>query len=137
MKFTFNDVTALANRSSTKIALFAANAAVDESRVAAAREQEVMVSDTRGFHIYGDLHLTLELSAAMEQETANLFLEVLEDYARIASDFARGRPEVLIFEVQGERIHLFFNRNTADEKSISELIEFCAYFTDAVYDIIK
>jgi hypothetical protein len=135
MKLTFQDVGALANRSANKTAFFAANAAVDEALKA--REQEVMISDTTGFHIYGDLHLNLDLAAATDQDKANLFLEVLEDYARIASDFARGRPEVLIFEVQGERIHLFFNRNTANESTISELIDFCAYFTDAVYDVIK
>jgi hypothetical protein len=135
MKYTFKDVSALANRSAKKTAFFSANAANDEALVA--REQEVMISDTTGFHIYGDLHLNLGLAAATDQDKANLFLEVLEDYARIASDFARGRPEVLIFEVQGERLHLFFNRNTANETTISELIDFCAYFTDAVYDIIK
>ena len=66
MKLTFQPITGLANRA----IVFAANQAL---RTAAAVEEETLISDYTGFHIYGDLHLTLELSAATEQDKANLF----------------------------------------------------------------
>src|SRR6266478_8351159 len=102
MKISFEPITAIANRSRTEILV--ANEAL---RAGGQPEEHVMIADAIGFHLYGELHLTLELSAATEQDQANLFLEVLEDLARIVSDFARRNPNVLIFEVQGQRIHLF------------------------------
>jgi len=96
-----------------------------------------MISDATGFHVYADLHLTLELSAATEESKADLYLEILEDYARIASDFSLHDPKLLIFEVQGERLHLFLNRVNATPTTLGELISFASYFTDAVFAIIK
>lgn len=132
MKISFEPITAIANRSRTEILV--ANEAL---RAGGQREEHVMIADAIGFHLYGELHLTLELSAATEQDQANLFLEVLEDLARIVSDFARGNPNVLIFEVQGQRIHLFLNRNQLNESNVAELIDFSSYLTDAVYETIK
>jgi hypothetical protein len=100
-------------------------------------ETQVMIADATGFHIYADLHLTLELSAATEESKADLYLEILEDYARIASDFSLNNPKLLLFEVQGERIHLFQNLERANPNSLRELISFASYFTDAVFTIIK
>jgi hypothetical protein len=134
MKILFESITALANRAQTKQATVFANESLSPGGKA---EEQVLIADTTGFHVYGDLHLTLELSAATEQDKANLFLEVLEDLARIISDFARANPNVLIFEVQGERIHLFLNRNQLNKGTIAELIEFSSYLTDAVYETIK
>ena len=101
------------------MALFSANAENNEALVA--REQEIMISDTTGFHIYGDLHLNLDLAAATDQsEDEPLFRNPVRIMRASRQTSPRGRPEVLIFEVQGERIHLFFNRNTANAESISE-----------------
>ena len=132
MKISLEPITAIASRSRTEI--FAANEAL---RAGGQPEEHVMIADATGFHLYGDLHLTLELSAATEQNQANLFLEVLEDLARIVSDFARGNRNVLIFEVQGQRIHLFLNRNQLNASNVAELIDFSSYLTDAVSETIK
>src|SRR5207253_3029302 len=129
----FQPITALANRPHRESITVFAN---ESLRSATATEEEVLIADTTGVHLYGDLHLTLELSAATEQDKANLFLEVLEDLARIVSDFARANPNILIFEVQGERIHLFLNRNQLSAVTVDELITFCSYLTDAGYDRI-
>jgi hypothetical protein len=133
MKLTFEPVGALVSSRERKLGVSASFSGLAETGA----ERHVLVADAIGFHIYADLHVTLELSAATEQDKADLFLEVLEDYARIASDFAVGNPKVLIFEVQGERIHLFLNREEATERNVAELIRFSSYFTDAVYAIIK
>lgn len=133
MKITFQTINALTNRAQSQITAFAAN----ESLGSPNTEEEVLISDTTGFHLYGDLHTTLELSAATEQDRANLFLEVLEDLAGIVSDFARSDSNILIFEIQGERVHLFLNRNQVNSATVAELIEFSGYFTDAVYAMIK
>lgn len=135
MKLTFQNINSLANKSASQLATFANESL--RSANAINIEEEVLISDAIGFHLYGDLHTTLELSAATDQDKANLFLEVLEDLAAIISDFARANPNILIFEVQGERIHLFLNRAQLDSTTVAELIEFSAYLTDAVYATIK
>ena len=109
----------------------------NEAIFAESAEQEVQISDTTGFHIYGDLNLNLRLSAATEQKKANLYLEVLEDYAQIAAEFYQVNPNILIFEVQGERIHLFLNRTPVNKQTLGELFEFATYFTNTVYARIK
>jgi hypothetical protein len=134
MNLSFQTINALANRAQSRQVTASAN---ESLRSAVSTQEEVLIADTTGYHLYGDLHTTLELSAATEQDKANLFLEVLEDLAGIVSDFARANPNILIFEVQGERIHLFLNRNQLNADTIAELIEFSAYFTDAVYETIK
>ena len=40
-------------------------------RSAVSTQEEVLIADTTGYHLYGDLHTTLELSAATEQDKAN------------------------------------------------------------------
>lgn len=132
MNLTFEPVSALANRREQKLAV-----AATSKKLAESEDRHVMIADATGFHLYGDLHVTLELSAATEQDKANLFLEILEDYARIASDFTLGNPGVLIFEIQGERIHLFLNREDVTQRTLSELLAFSSYFTNAVYTIVK
>jgi len=134
MNLSFQTINALANRAQSRQFTASAN---ESLRSAVSTQEEVFIADTTGYHLYGDLHTTLELSAATEQDKANLFLEILEDLAGIVSDFARTNPNILIFEVQGERIHLFLNRNQLNAQTIAELIEFSAYFTDAVYEMIK
>ena len=135
MNLSFQTINALANRAQSRQVTAFAN---ESLRSAVGPQEEVLVADTTGYHLYGDLHTTLELSAATQQEKANLFLEVLEDLAGIVSDFARAEyHNILIFEVQGERIHLFLNRNQLNAETIAELVGFSAYFTDAVYETIK
>jgi hypothetical protein len=133
MNITFQPIQSLVDRATTRTVSFSVNNAI----TAESAEQEVKVSDTTGFHIYSDLSLGLGLSAAVNQEKANLYLEVLEDYAQIASEFVRINPNVLMFEVQGERLHLFLNRTPVNEQTLGELFEFATYFTNAVYAKIK
>jgi hypothetical protein len=133
MKLTFEPISSLVNRRAQKLAASSRIRGFTES----SEESQVMIADATGFHIYADLHLTLELSAATEESKADLYLEILEDYARIASDFSLNDPKLLIFEVQGERLHLFLNRENVSPTSLGELISFASYFTDAVFAIIK
>jgi len=129
MRVTFGDIPALTTRA--KNYGFAAKAA------ASLDQEEILISDTTGFHIYGDLDLNLGLAAAVDQKKANLYLEVLEDYAQIASDFVEVNPGAFVFEVQGERIHLFLNAPNVDAGSVQKLFELCFYFTHATNEIIK
>lgn len=80
---------------------FSAPTLLDESGSEFSREAALAV----GFHVYCDVHLTLPLAAAQTDESAQQYVDVLAEYARIAESaavVARAR----LLEVQGERIHL-------------------------------
>jgi hypothetical protein len=92
-------------------------------------------SDTVGFHIYGEMNLTLKLTAAKETTDAEKLLKILQEYTMIAEGCASASSAVLL-EVQGERIHLLLPAAAVDENSVSELLRFCMAFTNAVYSRI-
>src|ERR1017187_4204614 len=58
-----------------------------------------------GFHVYGELNLTLKLTAATDTKDAARLLRVLTEYVAIAETCAALVGAELL-EVQGERIHL-------------------------------
>jgi len=98
---------------------------------------DASINDSTGFHIYADLRLTLELTAATEQEMANLFLRALEDLAQIVTAVSQRTRDLFIFEIQGERIHLFLNAATLNEKAILSMLDVCTAVSKAVYATIK
>lgn len=93
-------------------------------------------SDTVGFHIYGEMNLTLKLTAAKETADAEKLLKILQEYTMIAEGCASVSSAVLL-EVQGERIHLLLPSAAPDENSVSELLRFCMAFTNSVYSRIQ
>lgn len=93
-------------------------------------------SDTIGFHVYGELNLTLKLTAAKDARDAQRLLRILQEYTLIAEACATESSAVLL-EVQGERIHLLIPAATVDANSVSEVLRFCIAFTNAVYSRIS
>src|SRR5688572_22246626 len=63
-------------------------------------------AQARGFHIYGELSLKLRLSAAENEQHAQRFLSLLQNYTELAEQCG-AVAGTSIFEVHGERIHLF------------------------------
>jgi hypothetical protein len=93
-------------------------------------------TDITGFHIYGELNLTLKLTAASEVKDAQKLLRILQEYTLIAEACATESSAVLL-EVQGERIHLLIPTNEVSPSSLKDLLEFCISFTSAVYSRIS
>lgn len=85
-----------------------------------------------GFHIYGELNLTLKLTAAAETTDATKLLQVLQEYVTIAETCAALVGAELL-EVQGERIHLLLPAPQVTKDSVQALLRFCVAFTNTVY----
>lgn len=123
----------------TRVELAQLIASVDRGILPEARDAQfgfMPYSDTTGFHVYGELNLTLKLTAAKETSDAEKLLRILQEYTMIAEGCASASSAVLL-EVQGERIHLLIPATSADESSVSELLRFCIAFTNAVYSRIQ
>src|SRR5579862_9058672 len=84
-------------------------------------------SDVTGFHVYSDLDLILKLSAAEDGKTAYLNLQILQAYAS-AAEAVSDRSNTFILEVQGQRLHLFQQAETADDGALWQLIGACRVF---------
>lgn len=93
-------------------------------------------SDVTGYHIYGELNLTLKLTAATDAKDAARLLRILQEYALIAEACA-AESSASLLEVQGERIHLLLPSKTVDAGSVSEMLGFAVAFTNAVYSRIS
>lgn len=89
-----------------------------------------------GFHIYGELNLTLKLTAATETKDAGKLLRVLQEYVTIAETCAAIVGAELL-EVQGERIHLLLPAALVDNNSVQKLLRFCIAFTNTVYSRLQ
>lgn len=97
---------------------------------------DVRFDDVTGFHIYGDLALNLRLAAAEDVRNADKYLDILEEYARIA-EASSSQAGAALFEVQGERLHFFLPAPEANEASIKQLLQFSIALTQTVYDKLK
>src|SRR5580693_948080 len=86
-------------------------------------------TDATGFHLYGELNLTLKLTAAEETTEAEKLIRILQEYATIGEACASESQAVLL-EVQGERIHFFLNRPDDDAESVKEALQFSVAFTN-------
>jgi hypothetical protein len=85
-----------------------------------------------GFHVYGELHLTLKLTAASDTEDAAKLLRILQEYTSIAEACAPLAGAELL-EVQGERIHLLIPAAAVTRESVNALLRFSVAFTNTVY----
>jgi hypothetical protein len=84
-------------------------------------------ADVWGVHFYSDLRLELELSAANQRVDAALYLRILQTYASIA-EACGSQLGMEILEVQGERLHLFWELVPPTPNAGIELIEFARAF---------
>lgn len=93
---------------------------------------DVYCSRERGFHVYGELRLSLKMTAAEDTRDAQRYLSILQDYATIADACAR-ETQAELLEVQGERIHLLMPCAGADRSAVDRLIGFSISFAQLVY----
>lgn len=93
-------------------------------------------ADVTGYHVYGELNLTLNLTAATDTSDAQRLLKVLQEYTLIAEACAAEASAVLL-EVQGERIHLLIPAASVDANSVADVLRFAVAFTREVYDRIS
>jgi len=82
-----------------------------------------------GFHIYGELNLTLKLTAATDTKDAAKLLRVLQEYVAIAETCA-AIVDAELLEIQGERIHLLFPAPHVTKASVDALLQFCVAFVN-------
>lgn len=95
------------------------------------------VTSTLGFHLYVDITLNLALSAAEEDAAAQKYLDILQEYAAIASravDVTRAR----LLEVQGERLHFLVEANgTADSAAAKQLLTLAYSVVNVAYERLE
>lgn len=95
------------------------------------------VTSTLGFHLYVDITLNLALSAAEEDAAAQKYLDILQEYAAIAScavDVTRAR----LLEVQGERLHFLVEASgSADLAATKQLITLAYSVVNVAYDRLE
>src|SRR6266478_9534937 len=84
-------------------------------------------ADVWGVHFYSDLRLELELSAPDHPLDAALYLRILQTYASVA-EACGSQLGVEILEVQGERLHLFWELAVPTPNTELKLIEFSRVF---------
>jgi len=103
--------------------------------IRASRFETEPFTDTTAFHIYGELNLTLRLTAASDAQDAQRLLRILQEYTLIAEACAAEASAVLL-EVQGERVHLLLPSAAPNATSVSDLVRFAIAFTNTVYSRI-
>jgi hypothetical protein len=90
---------------------------------------------TKGYHIYGHLDLALRLSAAEDDKPAQKYLEILQSFTTVAERTGR-EFNFVIFEVQGERIHLFLETEDGDG-NLETVTNFARVWNAGVNDVVK
>lgn len=90
---------------------------------------------TKGYHFYGHLDLALRLSAAEDDGPAKQYLNILQSFTTVA-ERAGKEFGMVIFEVQGERIHLFLETDDGLEKK-QDIINFARAWNASVNAIVK
>ena len=98
--------------------------------------QQNVFADETGVHVYGELRLTLNLSAAEETKDAQRYLQILQEYAGVAACFAE-KVGAQLLEVQGERIHLLLPCMVPDANSVTKLLGMCASLARVMYARIQ
>ncbi|MDD5670039.1 MAG: hypothetical protein PHN49_00190 [Candidatus Omnitrophica bacterium] len=91
-------------------------------------------SDQNGFHIYGELRLSLSLSASEDTKNAVQYLKIIQAFA-VAANACGKAIGAEILEVQGERIHLLMPTELS-EKSVNDVLSFCITLSDIMYERI-
>lgn len=97
-----------------------------------ARESAMSYYDGRGFHLYSQLSLQLRYTAPQNVTDAAKYFEIIQRYTDIAEACSKQFSGRLL-EVQGERLHLFFEKELTKE-TLREILVFCMEFTNAVYE---
>jgi len=88
--------------------------------------------DGVGFHLYSQLSLQLKYTALQNTAAAAKSLEIIQRYTDLADACAQ-KSGGRILEVQGECLHLFFEKELT-KVTLSEMLVFCTELTNAVYD---
>lgn len=97
-----------------------------------ASEGTMSYYDGSGFHLYAQLSLQLKYTAPENVVDATKSFEIIQRYTDIAEACSRqftGR----ILEVQGERLHLFFEKELT-KNTLRQMLILCMVFTNTVYD---
>jgi hypothetical protein len=90
---------------------------------------------TKGYHIYGHLDLALRLSAAEDDKPAQKYLEILQSFTTVAERSGR-EFNFVIFEVQGERIHLFLETEDG-AGNLETVTNFARVWNAGVNNVVK
>ena len=90
---------------------------------------------TKGYHVYGHLDLALRLSAAEDDRQAKKYLEILQAFTTVA-ERAGKEFDLVVFEVQGERIHMFLETEDGPGQKQS-IIDFARVWNAGVNKIVK
>ena len=96
------------------------------------RDSTMSYYDGSGFHLYSQLSLQLKYTAPQNVADATKSFEIIQRYTDIAEACCKqfsGR----ILEVQGERLHLFFE-NELTKDTLRQMLFFCTEFINAVYE---
>jgi hypothetical protein len=116
------------NRSRRETALVEKRAFVEPTRE---------VTSTVGYHLYVNITLNLALSAAEKDAEAQRFLDILQEYAAIASravDVTGAR----LLEVQGERLHFLVEANNEhDLNAVKRLLTLAYSIVNVAYDRLE
>lgn len=92
-------------------------------------------TNTKGYHFYGHLDLSLRLSAAEDDRPAKKYLEILQAFTTVA-ERAGKEFDLVIFEVQGERIHLFLETEDGPGQR-QNIIDFARVWNAGVNEVVK
>ena len=92
-------------------------------------------TSTRGYHFYGHLDLGLRLFAAEDERPAKKYLEILQAFTTVA-ERAGKEFGLVIFEVQGERIHLFLETEDGPGQR-QNIIDFARVWNAGVNEVVK
>ncbi len=90
---------------------------------------------SKGYHLYGHLDLALRLSAAEDDGPAKQYLNILQAFTTVAERTGR-EFNFVIFEVQGERIHLFLETNDGPG-NLESVIDFARVWNAGVNAVVK
>jgi hypothetical protein len=93
-------------------------------------------ADGFGFHVYAELKLNLDLIAAENSRDAFKCVELLEDFTAISNRCA-DLAGVRILEVQGDRIHFFFQATEVGFDNVAHLLAFSSALTRTAYSQLK
>lgn len=120
--------------------LFALNRSRQETALLERRafvEPTHEVTSTMGHHLYVDITLNLALSAAEKDGDAQRYLDILQEYAAIASravDVTGAR----LLEVQGERLHFLVEAHSEHDLDAAKRLLTLAYsVVNVAYDRLE
>ncbi len=115
------------------------NSTVNRSSAIQANFSKVVESDekgwvtVRGIHIYSDIRFSLRMSESEDEVTTSEYLQAINYYVNIADSCAKIIGAKLL-EVQGQRLHFFYETDDYDLEEQKKLFTFAASLTDNIYE---